>query len=151
MVIYLIPQFLYGWRGDNDTKEQSDVVLICIKVFAALFIAFLPTLVLYFLTRRNSTVASVTFSVMLLSGRPDVFWDRIDRGDDEWLAARDRPWGRVAYVLASDKTDDLIRVRFPQLFGTASERGFAPVYRTPGLALYRVARHGPSSGQLSSG
>jgi hypothetical protein len=65
-VIYLIPQFLYGWRGDLDSKEQSDVALICIKVFAALFICFLPTLLLYFLTRRNSTVASVTFSVMLL-------------------------------------------------------------------------------------
>jgi hypothetical protein len=66
VVIYLIPQFLYGWRGDLDTKEKSDVAVVCVKVFAALFVCLLPTLVLYFLTRRNSTVASVTFSVMLL-------------------------------------------------------------------------------------
>jgi hypothetical protein len=83
-----------------------------------------------------------TFSVMLLSGKPQLFWDRIDRGDDLWLDARDSPWGRVRFVLISDSPNDLLRARYSHaLDGT--EPGLRRVYRVPGLALFRVAPRQP--------
>jgi hypothetical protein len=86
-----------------------------------------------------------TFSVMLLSGRPQLFWDRIDRGDDDWLSVRESPWGRVRFLLVSDAANDLVRVRYP---GAADNevRGLRRVYRSQGLALYRVSQRPPGRG-----
>ncbi len=91
-----------------------------------------------------------TFSVMLLSGRPDLFWDRIDRGDGDWIDVRDDPWGRVRFLLVSDNPNDLIRIRFPAIFAS-HERGLTPVYRVQSLELLRVAARPPGLRDLPSG
>ncbi len=44
---------------------------------------------------------SVTQEVMLLGGRPDLFFDRIDRGDEKWRPVLADPWGEVDYILLS--------------------------------------------------
>ncbi len=42
---------------------------------------------------------SQTLEVMLLSGRPDLFLDRIDHGDMAWRRVLNNPFGRVKYFL----------------------------------------------------
>lgn len=89
-----------------------------------------------------------TFSVMLLTGRPSLFFDRIDKGDQEWLDVLERPWGRVRYVLISRGGDDFVRLRYPGLAdGTA--RGFTTVFSTSGFVLASVAERAPSAGPTS--
>ena len=84
-----------------------------------------------------------TFSVMLLTGRPGLFFDRIDKGDRAWLTVRDSPFGKVAYMLASASPNDLISSRYPQAARTALP-GLEPVYRVGSLVLLRVARRPPA-------
>src|SRR5215210_1042960 len=40
-----------------------------------------------------------TFGVILLSGRPQQFLDRIDKGDAAWNDVLTRPAGKVRYML----------------------------------------------------
>ena len=84
-----------------------------------------------------------TFSVMLLTGRPGLFFDRIDKGDRAWLAVRDSPFGKVAYMLVSASSADLISSQYPQAARTALP-GLEPVYRVGSLVLIRVARRPPA-------
>ena len=88
---------------------------------------------------------SQTFSVMLRTGRPDLFWDRIDKGDGEWRDALVSPWGRVRYLLVT--ADDLIRQQYPRLYEGKAVPGMTPVYetreRTRKFILVRVAAHRP--------
>lgn len=95
--------------------------------------------------RTNSVLTddAQAFSVMLLSGRPDLFFDRIDHGDAEWVRVVDDPFGRVEYVLVSDSPDDLIRIRRPRL-ARGEEPGFTLVARIGGFQLYRVADRPPA-------
>lgn len=92
-----------------------------------------------------------SFAVLLLSGRPDLFWDRIDRGDAQWLAALDDPFGKVSYLLVSNVSgDDAARFRWPALF-TTGERGMQPVYSTSHFTLFRVAGSRPPRIRLRGG
>ncbi len=88
---------------------------------------------------------SQTFSVMLRTGRPDLFWDRIDKGDGEWRDALVSPWGRVRYMLIA--SEDLIAQRYPLLYEGRTVRGMSLVYetrqRTQKFILVRVAAHRP--------
>jgi hypothetical protein len=84
-----------------------------------------------------------TFSVMLLTGAPGLFLDRIDHGDTQWLTVLDAPFGKVAYMLVSQSPDDLISARYPQLTHRGM-RGFRTVYSVGSLVLIRVARVPPS-------
>jgi hypothetical protein len=84
-----------------------------------------------------------TFSVMLLTGTPGTFLDRIDHGDTRWLAVLDAPFGKVAYMLVSETPDDLISARYPKL-GHRRVRGFRTVYKVGSLVLISVARLPPS-------
>ncbi len=97
-------------------------------------------------TTANSVLTddAQTFSIMLLSGRPDLFFDRIDRGDVEWAGAVERPFGRVRYVLVSDSPDDRIRGMRPRLT-RGEEPGFTLVERIGGMQLYRVAEQAPAA------
>ena len=96
---------------------------------------------------QNSILAddSQTFSVMLRTGRPDLFWDRIDRGDGEWRDTLLSPWGRVRYMLIA--SEDLIAQRYPLLYEGRTVRGMSLVYetrqRTQKFILVRVAAHRP--------
>ena len=88
---------------------------------------------------------SQTFAVMLRTGRPDLFWDRIDKGDPEWLDVLAVPWGHVQYMLLA--SDDLIARRYPLLLEGKPVLGMSPVYvthqRTQRFVLVRVAAHRP--------
>jgi hypothetical protein len=85
---------------------------------------------------------SETFAAMLLTGRPDLFWDRIDRGDLEWYLARDDPWGRVRYMLVIPGGPDLIMQQYPDI-ASGRTRGFTTVLRSGKYLLVRVAAHRP--------
>ena len=55
-----------------------------------------------------------TYAVMLFSGRPDLFLDRVDGSDDAWERAAADPAGSVDYLLLStDTAYDLLSRRFP--------------------------------------
>ena len=91
-----------------------------------------------------------SFAVMLLTGHPDWFVDRIDGGDTQWLATLDQPFGKVQYLLVSSiATNDLARYRYPHLFA-GGEPGFTPVYSTPHFTIFRVAPTAPRGHQHGS-
>lgn len=84
-----------------------------------------------------------SFPVMLLTGHPDWFADRIDHGDSVWLDLREHPWGRVRYALVSDVAlNDLTLLRYPGML-TVGEPGFHQVYRNARWAIFSVDKHPP--------
>jgi hypothetical protein len=84
---------------------------------------------------------SKTFGVMLTTGRPDLFLDRIDYGDALWLDILNNPFGRVTYVLISNHFQDAINVRY-----TGFPKGYTwahPVLRSGGYWLFRIDHKRP--------
>lgn len=71
--------------GDADERQMADYVLAHVR-------------------RRNAILTddAQTLGVMLLSGRPDLFFDRIDRSDRIWKQVLARPRGRVPYMLVQN-------------------------------------------------
>ncbi|MDP2709738.1 MAG: hypothetical protein Q8O56_00845 [Solirubrobacteraceae bacterium] len=84
-----------------------------------------------------------TFGVILLSGRPQAFFDRVDRGDDAFDETVLRPHGDVTHLLmAKQVSGDLIRRSYP----TAAARvaaGLTPVFETERYLLLEVADSDP--------
>lgn len=101
--------------------------------------------------RRDAVLTddAQSFEVMLVSGRPDLFLDRIDYGDTAWTRVLDHPFGRVRYFLVSTfaPTLDLIQVRFT---GIAKGLPWARVVYANGryelLAIPRCPPGNPSFG-----
>lgn len=89
--------------------------------------------------RRNAVLVDDAkgFGVVLFSGRPDLFFDRTDAGDDLWRAALESPVGRVQYFLVSRATPDLIRARYPAVLG-GGVPWLDPVYSNSRWKVYRV-------------
>ena len=85
---------------------------------------------------------SVTFPVMLVSGHPEWFLDRIDRGDAYWASVLRAPFGRVGYMLLVGSSPDAIDAAYPGL-STGGVPGFTVVHRDHGLLLVRVAPRPP--------
>jgi len=85
-----------------------------------------------------------TFGVILLTGRPGLFFDRIDEGDGAWNEILEAPWGKVRYVMAatSERAGDRVLARYPGL-ADGSEPGMAVVARTDRYVLARVAERRP--------
>jgi hypothetical protein len=54
---------------------------------------------------------SRTFGVIDLTGEPELFFDRVDQGDDAWQAVLDSPFGKVDYLLV--ERSDLITDTYP--------------------------------------
>jgi hypothetical protein len=81
-----------------------------------------------------------TFGVILLSGRPQVFLDRIDKGDARWNDVLTRPNGVVQYLLLNRNTQsgDRITERYPNA-DNGTESGLTPVFRTKRYLLVKVA------------
>lgn len=81
-----------------------------------------------------------TFGVILLTGRPQEFFDRIDKGDAAWSAALARPAGKVDYLLLNRNraSGDLITARYPDVEQGATS-GLTPVFKTDRYLLVRVA------------
>jgi hypothetical protein len=90
-----------------------------------------------------------TFGVILLSGRPELFFDRVDKGDGTFERVVVSPHGEVTHVLmAKQVSGDLIRRRYP----TASSRvaaGLTPVSETERYLLLQVATRDPRRPQSS--
>jgi hypothetical protein len=85
----------------------------------------------------------VAYGVMLLSGRPDLFYDRIDRGDAHWRDILTDPRGRVGYFLVSNpstKVGDRIRAMYPNAVGGVP--WLRTVYSNSRWVLLRVVPRG---------
>lgn len=100
-----------------------------------------------------------TYGVILLNGQPQVFFDRIDKGDAKWNSVLDDPYGKVRYLLVAynPRSGDLIQRHYPQL-NAGLVPGMTPVYRTDRYVLVRVddrepapARPAPASSTRSDG
>ena len=96
--------------------------------------------------RGRSTILSdnaQTFGVIVLSGRPQLFFDRVDKGDGTFRQAVLRPYGRVSHMLmAKQASGDLIRRGYP----TAASRvaaGLTPVFETERYLLLELAGRDP--------
>lgn len=86
-------------------------------------------------TRRGSILTdnAQTYAVMLFTGRPDLFFDRVDRSDGPWLEAARNPVEHVDYLLLStDTSRDLLS----QVYPVAAE-GRDPALTT----IYTTARY----------
>jgi hypothetical protein len=101
--------------------------------------------------KRRSTILTdnaQTFGVILLSGRPQLFFDRVDKGDDRFEQTVQHPYGHVSYLMiAKNVSGDLIRRRYPTATSRASA-GLTTVFETERYALLAVPREnpGPSGG-----
>lgn len=84
-----------------------------------------------------------TFSVMLASGRPDLFRDRIDKGDRIWHRALRDPYGKVDYILVSRFGDpDQVRQCYPEIL-RGDMPGTSIAVENPKYLLLEVAPHAP--------
>ncbi|HEX3874034.1 MAG TPA: hypothetical protein VHW26_07800 [Solirubrobacteraceae bacterium] len=82
---------------------------------------------------------SQTFGVILLSGRPRLFFDRVIKGDGTWQSVLADPYGVVQYLLVAynPRGGDLIRAHFPGLLG-GIPKGFKVVFETARYVLVKV-------------
>jgi hypothetical protein len=89
-----------------------------------------------------------TYGVILLNGQPQVFFDRIDKGDAKWNSVLDDPYGKVRYLLVAynPRSGDLIQRHYPQI-NAGTVPGMTPVYRTDRYVLVRVADRKPGAPQ----
>lgn len=98
--------------------------------------------------KKNSILTdnAQTFGVILLSGRPQNFFDRVDKGDSKFRKVLAKPNGVVDYMLYATNTrsGDIIRQLYPRAADNA-EAGLTLVFRTPRYALVRVAKTAPQA------
>jgi hypothetical protein len=81
-----------------------------------------------------------TYGVILLSGRPQDFDNRVNQGDGPWFMTREDPYGKVKYMLMAYRTPgDLIRQRYPEAAGGGNPN-LTPIFHTARYVLLRVAR-----------
>ena len=85
-----------------------------------------------------------TFGVILLSGRPELFFDRVDKGDETFRDVIARPHGRVSHLLlAKQVSGDLIRRRYPTARRDASPPASPWRSRPSATCSLEVARRDP--------
>ncbi|MCW3015472.1 MAG: hypothetical protein JWO02_2564 [Solirubrobacterales bacterium] len=87
-----------------------------------------------------------TFGVILLSGRPQNIFDRIDKGDTKFRQVLARPFGKVDYLLfaTNARSGDTIRRAYPDA-STNGVPGLTVVFRTGRYVLVRVAQAVPAA------
>ncbi|MBB6627270.1 hypothetical protein H5V45_08040 [Nocardioides sp. KIGAM211] len=91
-------------------------------------------------TRTNSILTdnAQTYGVMLLTGRPDLFFDRVDQSDGPWKKAATDPARYVDYMLLSTNTSaDLLSRLYPGA-ATGSDGLLPVVYRTERYVLVQI-------------
>lgn len=91
-------------------------------------------------TRRSSILTdnAQTYAVMLLTGRPDLFFDRVDKSDGPWKEAAADPAASVDYMLLStDTSTDLLSRLYPSA-ATGTDGLLPAVYRTQRYVLVQV-------------
>ncbi|MBZ5735821.1 hypothetical protein K8Z61_15105 [Nocardioides sp. TRM66260-LWL] len=81
---------------------------------------------------------AATYGVLTLSGRPELFFDRVDQGDAVWRAAVAAPPERVRYVLvATDGRPDLVAEAYPAA-AAGGDADLPVVFRTDRYVLLSV-------------
>jgi hypothetical protein len=91
-------------------------------------------------TLRNSILTdnAQTYAVMLLTGRPDLFFDRVDKSDGPWKDAANDPAAHVDYLLLStDSSSDLLSQLYPDA-AKGLDAELSPVYVTKRYVLVSV-------------
>lgn len=90
--------------------------------------------------RRNDVITddAQTFGVILATGHPELFLDRIDHGDGKWLQAARHPFGRAHYLLVSEIGSDLLSAFYPQAWPQGRGRGLRLVHATRTTKLLAV-------------
>ena len=87
-----------------------------------------------------------TFGVILLTGRPELFLDRVDKGDTRWRRVMNRPQGgedEVDFMLmAHDASGDQLRDRYPEAADNQVQ-GLEVVYFNDRYTLLRVTQERP--------
>ena len=79
-----------------------------------------------------------TFGVMLLTGRPDLFDDRVDAGDAAWSDAAHDPAAHVDLMLLSrDTSRDLLSRLYPAA-AAGTDPALVPVLTTDRYVLVGV-------------
>lgn len=78
-----------------------------------------------------------TFGVIALTGRPDLFFDRVDKGDDEWRAVLANPDGNIEYMLVQKTDADLILQQYPGA-ENGTVPGLTPIVSNDRYALLQV-------------
>ncbi|MDO9407253.1 glycosyltransferase family 39 protein [Patulibacter sp.] len=95
--------------------------------------------------RKDTVLAdnSTSGGVILLTGRPQVFVDRVDRGDESFLNILENPWGKVRYILAvRGANDGSINSRYPNAT-SGRTAGMTVVYTSGRYVLLSVATLNP--------
>ncbi|MDN4159863.1 hypothetical protein [Nocardioides abyssi] len=91
-------------------------------------------------SRRSSILTdnAQTYAVMLLTGRPDLFFDRVDASDGPWLEAAKDPAEHVDFLLLSTDTDnDLLSQLYPDA-ADGADALLTVAYSTPRYTLVAV-------------
>jgi hypothetical protein len=90
---------------------------------------------------------SSAFAIMMHSGHPERFLDRVDRGDAYFLDQVNKPTKRVKYVLSSNfsicalAVSDLVSSRYPTLYEDGAKE--MPLeYEVDGFKLFRIPHDG---------
>ena len=78
-----------------------------------------------------------TYAVMLFTGRPDLFFDRVDASDGPWQEAAADPVAHVDYLLLSTGDADLLTERYPEA-AQGEDVQLTSVYRTERYTLVAV-------------
>ena len=79
-----------------------------------------------------------TYGVILLTGDPSLFFDRVDRSDGPWLSAAVDPDAHVDYLLLSTNPAlDLLSRRYPDA-ATGADPVLRPVAATDRYVLVAV-------------
>lgn len=109
-------------------------------------------------SRKNSILTdnAQTYAVMLLTGRPELFFDRVDESDGPWKEAARDPAGSagdgddgVLYMLMSTSDNgDLLTKLYPDA-AAGNDAQLQVVYRTPRYVLVGVPAtyRQPTSGE----
>ncbi len=99
-------------------------------------------------TEKNAILVdnAQAFGVILLSGRPQIFYDRIDKGDGKFRQVLDQPFGVVQYMLvtSNSRSDDLIARRYPQA-AQGKQPGMRVVFSDRRYTLLRLANTAPAT------
>jgi hypothetical protein len=89
---------------------------------------------------KNSILTdnSQTYAVMLLTGQPDLFFDRVDQSDGPWKEAARQPAQYVDYLLMSTgDSNDLLSQTYPEA-AAGSDPRLPVVYSTDRYVLVGV-------------
>jgi len=103
---------------------------------------------------KNSSVLTDnahTYGVILLSGRPQLFFDRVDEGDTRFRQVLDNPYGKVDYILLTinPSSGDIIQQKYPRANDGAVE-GFVAVARTERYLLLKINRVSPAAARRAA-